>query len=86
MKILVFVLSLYNLKWARKCWSTRGMIRHASADPLRACVKVADYCDPSSAGILTYIKMIETCVQSPFATVCVQFAIADHFFYFGDDS
>jgi hypothetical protein len=38
-------------------------------DPLRACVKVADYCDPSSAGTLTYVKMIETCVVSVFATV-----------------
>jgi hypothetical protein len=27
-------------------------------NPLRTCVKVTDYCDPSSAGILTCIKMI----------------------------
>jgi hypothetical protein len=53
---LVFVLSLYDLKWARKCWSTRGMIGHTSAGPLRACVKVVDYCDPSSTGILTCAK------------------------------
>jgi hypothetical protein len=40
-------------------------------DPLRACVKVVDCCDPSCIGTLTYIKMIETCVESTFATVCV---------------
>jgi hypothetical protein len=45
-------------------------------NPLRACVKVADYCDPSSAGSLTCVKMIETCVESTFATVCVRSAIA----------
>jgi hypothetical protein len=38
-------------------------------DPLRACVKVADYCDPSSAGTLTCIKSLETCIESAFATV-----------------
>jgi hypothetical protein len=53
--------------------------------PLRACVKVADCCDPSSAGTLTYVKTIETCVESAFATVCVRSAIVDHFFCFGED-
>jgi hypothetical protein len=48
-------------------------------DLLRACVKLADCCDPSSAGILTYVKMIETCVESDFATVCVRTAIAGCF-------
>jgi hypothetical protein len=38
-------------------------------DPLRACVKVVDCCDPSSAGTLTYVKSLETCVKSAFATV-----------------
>jgi hypothetical protein len=33
-------------------------------DPLRTCVKVADCCDPSSAGTLTFVRMIETCVES----------------------
>jgi hypothetical protein len=54
-------------------------------DPLRACVKVADCCDPSSIGTLTCVKMIETCVESAFATVCVRFTIADRFFCFGED-
>jgi hypothetical protein len=40
-------------------------------DPLKACVKVAECCDPSSTSILTYVKTIETCVESAFATVCV---------------
>jgi hypothetical protein len=48
-------------------------------------VKVADCCDPSSTDTLTYAKMIEMCVESTFATVCVRFAIADHFFWFGED-
>jgi hypothetical protein len=51
-------------------------------DPLRACVKVADYCDPSSAGTLTCVKMIETCAERVFATICVRFAIAAHFLLF----
>jgi hypothetical protein len=33
-------------------------------DPLRACVKVADCCDPSSAGILTCVKSIVTSIES----------------------
>jgi hypothetical protein len=51
-------------------------------DPLSACVKVADCCDPSSTGTLTYVKMIETCVESIFATVCVRSAIASCFLLF----
>jgi hypothetical protein len=33
-------------------------------EPLRACVKVANCCDPSSAGTLICVKTIETCVES----------------------
>jgi hypothetical protein len=54
-------------------------------DPLRACVKVADCCDTYSMGTLTCVKMIETCVESIFATICVRFAIADHFFCISED-
>jgi hypothetical protein len=32
--------------------------------PLRACVKVADYCDLFSAGTLTSVKTLETFVES----------------------
>jgi hypothetical protein len=33
-------------------------------DPLRACVKVADHCDPSSVGTLTCIKSLEMLVSA----------------------
>jgi hypothetical protein len=61
---LLFVFSLYDLKWVRKCWSARSMIGRTSADPLRTCVKVADCCETSSAGTLTYVKTIETSIES----------------------
>jgi hypothetical protein len=32
-------------------------------DPLRAYVNVADYCDPSSAGTLTCVKMVITMLR-----------------------
>jgi hypothetical protein len=32
-------------------------------DPLRACVKVADCCNPSSTGTLTCVKSLETFVS-----------------------
>jgi hypothetical protein len=38
--------------------------------------------DPSSVGTLTYVKMIETCVESIFATVCVRSTIAGCFLLF----
>ncbi len=72
MFILLFMISL-------------AMIGHFSAGLLWACVKVDYCCDPSSAGTLTCVKTIETCVESAFATVCVQSAIAGCFFYFGED-
>jgi hypothetical protein len=53
MKILVFVFSLYDLNWVRKCWSAKGMIGHVSAGPSRAYVKIADCYDPSSTDTLT---------------------------------
>jgi hypothetical protein len=45
-----------------------GMIGHFGTDPLWACVKVDDYCDTSSAGILTRIKSLETSVEHIFTT------------------
>jgi hypothetical protein len=45
-------------------------------------VKNDDWCDPSSAGTLTRVKTIETCVESAFATVYVQSAIAGYFLLF----
>jgi hypothetical protein len=41
-----------------------SMSGHASAGPLRACVKVTDYCDPSSAGTLTCVESLETFVSA----------------------
>jgi hypothetical protein len=65
--------------WAHKCRHARGMSGHESAEPLRGMFY------PSSAGTLTSVKRIETCVESNFATECVQSAIAGHFFCFGED-
>jgi hypothetical protein len=33
-------------------------------DPIRACVKVPDCCDPSSEGTLTCIKSLESFVRA----------------------
>jgi hypothetical protein len=52
-------------------------------DHLRACVKVANYYDPSSVCTLICVKTIEIFVESAFATVSERFAIADRFFCFG---
>jgi hypothetical protein len=40
-----------------------GLIGHASAGPLRACVKVTDCCDPSAIGTLTHAKSLVMCVR-----------------------
>jgi hypothetical protein len=45
-------------------WSAMGMSGHKSVGPLRACVKVVDCCDPSFAGTITHVKMIEICVRA----------------------
>jgi hypothetical protein len=58
------------------------MSGHASACPLRTCVKVADYYDPFSAGILTYVKSFVTMFESVCATIYEHFAIVDRFFFF----
>jgi hypothetical protein len=62
------------------------MIGHASASPLRACVKVADYYDISSTGTLICVKTLEMCVESAFVTPSDRFSIADCFFGFGEDN
>jgi hypothetical protein len=51
--------------------SCRNLSGHVSAGPLRACVKVDECFDLSSVGTLTWVKMIETFVESAFATDCV---------------
>jgi hypothetical protein len=40
------------------------MIGHVSVGPLRACVKVVDCCDPSSAQTVTCVNTLEMCVES----------------------
>jgi hypothetical protein len=51
-------------------------------EPLRECVNVADCYDPSFVGTLTCVKMIETCIESAFTTICVRSAIAGCFLLF----
>jgi hypothetical protein len=38
--------------------------------------------DPSSAGTLTFVRTIETFIESELVTVSEQFTIAGHFFFF----
>jgi hypothetical protein len=57
-------LACRTLKWVWKYWSARGLSGHESAGPLRACVKVADYYDPTFVGTLTCIKSLETFVRA----------------------
>jgi hypothetical protein len=54
--ILLFVISLGEC--ALRCWSFMGMIVHFGAGPIWACVKVDEYCDPSSACTLTHVKSL----------------------------
>jgi hypothetical protein len=65
--------------WARKCWSARGMSGHKSVGSLKGMFY------SSSAGILTFARSIETCVESDFTTKHVRSAIVGYFFYFGED-
>jgi hypothetical protein len=41
--------------------------------------------DPFSAGTLTFVRTIETFVESAFATVPERFIVADCFISFGED-
>jgi hypothetical protein len=58
------------------------MSEYFGTGPLWTWVKNNDWCDPSSAGTLTHVKMIEICVESDFATVCVQSIIVGCFLLF----
>jgi hypothetical protein len=44
------------------------MSEHESASPLWVCVKIDDYYDPSSAGTMTHIKMLENICGRAFVT------------------
>jgi hypothetical protein len=65
-------------EWARKCWSARGMSGHESATPHKGMFYL------SSSGTLTFIKMLETCVENALATERVQSTMAGRFFCFGE--
>jgi hypothetical protein len=54
MKVLVHV----GHDWAQKCWSARGMSEHESARPLKGMFY------PSSTCKMTFVRMIEMCVES----------------------
>jgi hypothetical protein len=58
-------------EWALRCWSFMGMIGYFGIGLIWACMKVADCCDPSSAGTLTCIKSIEYVCECIFASDCV---------------
>jgi hypothetical protein len=58
------------------------MSEYFGTSPLWTWVRNDDWCDPSSAGTLTRVKIIETCVKSASATVCLQSAIAGCFLLF----
>jgi hypothetical protein len=53
-------------------------------DPLRACVKVADCCDPFSTGTLTYIKTLVMVLRA-FCYYIQMIHNSGLFFYFGKD-
>jgi hypothetical protein len=64
------------------CLDVITLSEYFGTGPLWTWVKNDDWFDPSSAGTLTRVKMIETRVESAFVTVCVQFAIAGCFLLF----
>jgi hypothetical protein len=66
--------------WARKCWSARGKSGHKNAGPFKGMFY------PSSIGTLTFVRMIETCIESDSATERVRYMIPGHFFCFGEGS
>jgi hypothetical protein len=62
-----------TLKWVRKYrWPMRACVRHASVGPLGTWCRhgsarpLKDMIYPSSAGTLTFVRTIETCVESNF--------------------
>jgi hypothetical protein len=75
--LLLFMDIFGCLYLADRTWSG-----YFSTGPLWKWVKTDDWCDPSSAGTLTRVKTIQTCVESASATVCVQSAIAACFLLF----
>jgi hypothetical protein len=48
-----------------------GMSGHESASPLWVYIKIDDYCDPSSTGTLTHVKLVENVCECVSTTECV---------------
>jgi hypothetical protein len=70
MKLILFLVNFYRTIMATNVYFiiydliflfmiSLGMSGHFDADPIRACVKVDDYYDPSSAGTLSHVKSQE---------------------------
>jgi hypothetical protein len=78
MPSLLFV----DIEWVLRYRSFVDMSEYFGTGPLWTWVKNNVWCDPSSTGTQTRVKTIETCVESIFATVCVQSAIAGCFLLF----
>jgi hypothetical protein len=70
------------MEWVLQYWSFVDISGYFDTDPLWTWVKNDDWFDPSFASMLTRVKMIETCVESAFTTICVQSAIAGCFLLF----
>jgi hypothetical protein len=56
--------------WVLYYWSFMSMLGYFSTGPLRACVKVAEYYDPSFIGTLTHVKSIGYVCECVSATDC----------------
>jgi hypothetical protein len=48
-----------------------GMSGHVNAGHLWACVKVDDFCDPTSTGTLNHVKPLEYVYECAFTTDCM---------------
>jgi hypothetical protein len=70
------------MEWVLQYWSFVDMSEYFGTCSLWTWVKNDDWFDQSSVGILTRVKIIETCIESDFATVCVQSTIVGCFLLF----
>jgi hypothetical protein len=82
----------FSCLWvACRTWVYTNLLVHYGHEWARECGSSKDMCkgywlfDLFSVGTLTHVKMIETFIESAFATKCVWPAVADHFFCFGED-
>jgi hypothetical protein len=60
MNLILLLVNFIELLWLIFLFMiSLGMSGHFSASPLWTCVNVDDYCDLSSAGTLTHVKLLE---------------------------